>query len=104
MIGFSKIDCFRGVRWPDGSTLVFDRKGRRWPPDASTYTWGDNSASSEQLAFDILRSRMSMYRRAVALCPAFLQKVVAQIRGDTWEITVAELDSAIVEIEAEATV
>ena len=91
----------RGIRWPNGEIVVLCPKGKYVRRDSNRMTWGDESSSSEALAFGILLYHLGSYMNALTLCRPFLRKVVAKLPDKCWILTESQIDAAIGEIEAE---
>jgi len=92
-----------GDRTIDGIQVLVD--GERLDPryDIKRFTdlgyeWTYEGPEPQQLALALLADHLGDDDKALALCEAFMKKVVANL-GNTWALTGEELDDAINGIE-----
>lgn len=94
---------FEGKRTIDGLVVTVD--GRRLDEhyEAKRFTswgfeWTYEGESPQQLALAILMEHLGDQERAIRLSDPFMRKVVANLDND-WELSTADIDRAIAEIE-----
>lgn len=95
---------YEGRRAFDGLIVTVD--GQRLPEhyDVSKFTswgfeWTYEGESPQQLALAILYDHLGDKTRAIGLSERFMRQVIANLDND-WQLTSAEVDRAIVEIDA----
>ena len=95
---------YEGKRGFDGLVVTVD--GRRLPEhyEVSKFTgwgfeWTYEGESPQQLALAILYDHLGDKTRAIGLSERFMRRVVANLDND-WQLTGAEIDRAIAEIDA----
>ena len=94
---------YRGGRSLDGAVVTVD--GRPLPPrydlrrlSSTGCEWTYNGAGPAQLALALLADHLGDDNRALALYPAFTERVVAEL-DNSWELTSADIDAALAELE-----
>ena len=95
---------YEGRRAFDGLIVTVD--GQRLPEhyEVSTFTswgfeWTYEGESPQQLALAILYDHLGDKTRAIGLSERFMRRVIANLDND-WQLTSAEIDRAITEIDA----
>ncbi len=95
---------YEGRRAFDGLIVTVD--GQRLPEhyDVSKFTswgfeWTYEGESPQQLALAILYDHLGDKTRAIGLSERFMRRVIANLDND-WQLTSAEVDRAIVDIDA----
>lgn len=94
---------YTGARTIDGIAVLAD--GEPLPPrtDIKRYTdrgfeWTYEGVEPAQLSLALLAHHLNDDTKALALCNAFMRDVVANLDND-WELTGAEIDSAVAKID-----
>lgn len=94
---------YSGARTMDGIRVLVDgapldeRHDLKKISDAG-FEWTYEGKAPAQLALALLADHLGDDARALALYEAFMRKVVAGLEND-WQLTGAEIDAALVEIE-----
>jgi hypothetical protein len=94
---------YRGGRSLDGAVVTVDGKPldprydlKRLSPTG--FEWTYEGAGPAQLALALLADHLADDPKALALCESFMRRVVADL-DNSWELTSAEIDAALAEIE-----
>lgn len=94
-----------GTRGPAGALVYVDGKPLRprWDlrnhsPDG--FEWGYGGSGPSQLALAPLADHFGDDHKALDLYQLFKWSVIAEIHSSEWQLTSAQIDSAISEIEA----
>ncbi|MDP0928944.1 DUF6166 domain-containing protein [Paracoccus onubensis] len=94
---------YTGDRTIDG--VVVEVNGQELPSHTdirkftnADYEWGYEGLAATQLAFAMLYDHTGDASLAIRLATAFMEKVTANF-GNDWEMTSADMDSAIDQIE-----
>lgn len=97
---------YRGDRTIDGIEVTVD--GRPLDPrydlkrlTSTGFEWTYEGQGPAQLALALLADHLGEEARALALYPAFMRAVVANL-GNEWELSEADLAEAVAALEAEA--
>ncbi|HZT89058.1 MAG TPA: DUF6166 domain-containing protein [Stellaceae bacterium] len=95
---------YAGGRSLDGAVVTVD--GRPLPPrydlkrlSATGFEWTYEGAGPAQLALALLADHLSDDARALALYPAFMKQVVAEL-DNSWELNSADIAAALAAIGA----
>jgi len=96
------VKTYAGGRGLDGAMVTVD--GRPLPPrydlkrlSPTGFEWTYQGGGPAQLALALLADHLGDDRRALALYEPFMKRVVAEL-DNSWELTSAEIDTALREI------
>lgn len=99
---------YRGRRLPNGDHLVTDTNGCSLEPRLDLYnhsptgfSWGYSGSGPAQLALAILADYFKDDEEALSYHQEFKRKIIAGIQSDEWELTEAQVISAIESIKLE---
>ena len=94
--------AYRGGRSLDGAVVTVD--GRPLPPrydlkrlSSTGFEWTYQGAGPAQLALALLAAHLGDDNRALALHPAFMRRVVADL-DNSWELTSADIEAALADL------
>jgi hypothetical protein len=94
--------AYRGGRSLDGAVVTVD--GRPLAPrydlkrlSSTGFEWTYNGAGPAQLALALLADHLGDDNRALALHPAFMRRVVADL-DNSWELTSADIEAALADL------
>lgn len=95
---------YLGDRTIDGVVVTVDGAELPTHAEAKQFTdamfeWGFDGAAATQLAFAILYDHTGDAARAGALAPGFMRAVTANF-GNEWELTSADVETAIARLDA----
>ena len=95
---------YRGGRSLDGAVVTVDEKPLAPRYDlkrlsATGFEWTYEGDSPRQLALAILADYLGDNARAIRLSEPFMKRIVANLDND-WQLTGAEVDAAVRNIEA----
>lgn len=95
---------YRGARTIDGIKVTVDGQSLSERYDLQRFTtsgfeWTYVGNEPRQLALALLADHLRDDQRAVALCDAFMRKVVAELDND-WELTSDDIEKAVADIGA----
>ena len=95
-------DCYRGVRWADGTTRVFCPDGSDLAGvPCEGFSWGDLTTESAALAQALLYHRLGCQDRVMQISKPFLRATIVHA-GNSWLMYVRGMDKCIRTLEAEA--
>ena len=94
---------YTGARTIDGIAVLADGEPLPSRTDIKRYTdrgfeWTYEGVEPAQLSLALLAHHLNDDAKALALCSAFMRDVVANLDND-WELTGAEIDRAVAEID-----
>ncbi len=94
---------YTGARTIDGVRVLVDETPLDPRTDLKAYTnrgfeWTYEGVEPSQLALALLAHHLNDDAKALSLCDAFMRQIIANLDND-WELTSAEIDSAVAKID-----
>ena len=94
---------YQGARTIDGVKVLADGQSLDPRTDLNRFTdrgfeWTYEGVEPAQLALALLAHHLGDDTKAISLCDAFMRRIIANLDND-WELTAADIDRAIAEID-----
>jgi len=94
---------YQGARTIDGVKVLADGQSLDPRTDLNRFTdrgfeWTYEGVEPAQLALALLAHHLGDDTKALSLCDAFMRRIIANLDND-WELTAADIDRAIAEID-----